>query len=121
MNHGHIICRFAALPFVCRLKGEEIIMAKYILMLRDHGTYEGLSAEEMQKIIGRYRAWSGKLRETGKIVSGEKLRDRQGRVMKRSGSNLAVTDGPFAEAKEIIGGFSGREALWEILRTIPWG
>ena len=26
-------------------------MAKYLLMLRDHGTYEGLSAEEMQKIL----------------------------------------------------------------------
>ena len=27
------------------------------------------------------------------------------RVMQRKGTNLAVTDGPFAEAKEIIGGF----------------
>ena len=80
-------------------------MAKYLLMLRDHGTYEGLSAEEMQKILGRYRDWSGKLRASGKIVGGEKLRDHQGRVMHRKGTNLAVTDGPFAEAKEIIGGF----------------
>src|SRR5438445_13349364 len=94
-------------------------MAKYVLMLRDHGTYEGLGAEEMQKIIGRYRAWSGRLRESGKLTGGEKLRDRQGRVMKRSGSNLAVTDGPFAEAKEIIGAssFSKRRATTERCRS----
>jgi hypothetical protein len=80
-------------------------MAKYVLMLRDKGTYDSLSPEEMQRIFERFRAWSGKLRERGKIVAGEKLRDHQGRVMKRNGSNVAVTDGPFAEAKEVIGGF----------------
>ena len=80
-------------------------MAKYLLMLRDNGTYNGLSAEEMQKIFERYRSWSGKLRAEGKITGGEKLRDHQGRVMKRNGSKLAITDGPFAEAKEVIGGF----------------
>jgi hypothetical protein len=80
-------------------------MAHYILMLRDNGTYDGLSAEEMQKIFERFRTWSGKLRERGKLKGGEKLRDHQGRVVKRDGSKVAISDGPFAEAKEIIGGF----------------
>ena len=80
-------------------------MAKYLLMLRDKGTYDSLSPEEMQKIFERFRTWSGKLRTQGKIVGGEKLRDHQGRVVNRKGSKTAVTDGPFAEAKEIIGGF----------------
>ena len=31
-------------------------MAKYLLMLRDNGTYNGLSAEEMQRIFERYRS-----------------------------------------------------------------
>ena len=80
-------------------------MAKYLLMLRDKGTYDSLSPEEMQKIFQRFRAWSTPLRASGKIVASEKLRDHQGRVVKRNGSKTAVTDGPFAEAKEIIGGF----------------
>jgi len=80
-------------------------MAKYLLMLRDKGTYDSLSPEEMQKIFQRFRAWSAPLRASGKIVASEKLRDHQGRVVKRNGSKTAVTDGPFAEAKEIIGGF----------------
>jgi hypothetical protein len=85
-------------------------MAKYLLMLRDTGTYDSLSPEEMQKIFERFRTWSGKLREQGKIVGGEKLRDHQGRVVKRAGSKLSVTDGPFAEAKEVLGGFFVVEA-----------
>ena len=61
-------------------------MAKYVLMLRDKGTYDGLSADEMQKIFERFRTLSGKLRERGKLSGGEKLRDHQGRVVKRDGS-----------------------------------
>jgi hypothetical protein len=91
------------------LKGETN-MAKYALILRDHGTYDSLSPEEIQKIFQRFRAWSTPLREKGKIVAGEKLRDHQGRVVKRNGSKTAVTDGPFAEAKEVLGGFFILEA-----------
>jgi len=80
-------------------------MAQYVLMLRDKGTYDSLSAEELQKIFGRFRTWSDKLRAQGKITGGQKLKDRAGRVMRRNGAKDAVTDGPFAEAKEIIGGF----------------
>ncbi|HLJ74416.1 MAG TPA: YciI family protein [Thermoanaerobaculia bacterium] len=80
-------------------------MAQYVLMLRDNGTYGSLSPEELQKIFGRFRTWSDKLRAQGKITGGQKLKDRAGRVMRRNGAKDAVTDGPFAEAKEIIGGF----------------
>jgi len=80
-------------------------MPQYVLVLRDSGTYPGMSPEEMQKIFERYRAWSGPLRAKGKITGGQKLRDGQGRVIKRNGSKAPVTDGPFAEAKEVIGGF----------------
>jgi hypothetical protein len=82
-------------------------------MLRDNGSYNGLSGfspEKIQAIIARYEAWSGKLRERGKLLGQNKLRDREGRVMTRKGSNVAVTDGPFAEVKEIIGGYFLLEA-----------
>jgi len=101
-------------------------MAKYLLMLRDKGTYDSLSPEEMQKIFQRFRAWSAPLRASGKIVASEKLRDHQGRVVKRNGSKTAVTDGPFAEAKEHLGGFilvdcETPERAWEIARRFPSG
>jgi hypothetical protein len=79
-------------------------MAKYVLMLRDTGTYPGMSPEQIQKTFERYRAWADSLQQRGKLVAGQKLRSGEGRVMKRNGSKVSVTDGPFVEAKEIIGG-----------------
>jgi len=70
-------------------------------MLRDTGTMftEGLGAEEIQAIIGRYSAWRQKVNATG-----QKLYDGEGRVVHKSGT-LGITDGPYAEGREVIGGF----------------
>ncbi|HYM59433.1 MAG TPA: YciI family protein [Thermoanaerobaculia bacterium] len=81
-------------------------MAQFVLMLRDTGRFPGtLSPEEIQAVVTRYSAWADKLRAAGKISAGQKLCDGEGRVVRRNGSGLGVTDGPFAEAKEILGGF----------------
>ena len=72
-------------------------MAEFVLMLRDAGSFPGdLSPEEIQAVIERYGAWMQKVG-----ASGQKLRDGEGRVMRRAG----ITDGPFAEAKEVLGGY----------------
>ena len=72
-------------------------MAEFVLLLRDAGSFPGSpSADEIQAIIRRYQAWMDKVGATG-----QKLKDGEGRVMRRAG----ITDGPFAEAKEILGGF----------------
>ena len=72
-------------------------MAKFVLLLRDNGSWppSDISPEEIQKIIGKYRSWIGSMQ--GK---GEKLRDNEGRTLRKSG----VTDGPYTE-KEVVGGF----------------
>ena len=83
-------------------------MAQYVLLLRDKGEYPraGMSTEEMQKVFERYRTWADKVQERGKLAGGQKLRYGAGRVMKRNGSGkVSITDGPFAEAKEILGGY----------------
>jgi hypothetical protein len=69
-------------------------------MLRDTGFPDDISPEEMQAIIARYGAWKDKLGATG-----QKLFDGQGRLMARNGNGVTVTDGPYAEAKEVIGGY----------------
>ncbi len=82
-------------------------MAKFVLVLRDSGwNPEEMSPEEIQSVIGRYRAWSEKIRSNG----GQKLRDNEGRVLRRDAARISVTDGPYAEAKEILGGFMVIEA-----------
>ncbi|HYH10491.1 MAG TPA: YciI family protein [Thermoanaerobaculia bacterium] len=76
-------------------------MPQFVLMLRDSGTFPtDISPEEIQEIIERYRLWSEKLG-----ISGQKLRDNEGRVVVRNDSGVTITDGPYAEAKEVIGGY----------------
>ena len=76
-------------------------MPQYVLMLRDNGFPEDISPEEIQAIIDRYRVWSEKAGTRG----GQKLRDGEGRVLVKKEGGVAVTDGPYAESKEVIGGY----------------
>ena len=81
-------------------------MARFLVLPREAAeTFAGVSPSEMQRIIEKYLAWSGKLAEAGHLEGGEKLEDGQGRVLRKSANGMDVTDGPFAEAKEVVGGF----------------
>lgn len=76
-------------------------MPQFLIVLRDaNWNPESLSPEEIQAIMLRYRTWVDRV--AGK---GHKLRDGEGRIMLRKDGGVSVTDGPYAEAKEIIGGF----------------
>ena len=80
-------------------------MAQYMLLLHDPGSFPAdMSPADMQAIIQRYVAWRRKIESDGRKVSGHKLVDRQGRVMRAGGGATTVTDGPYAEAREVIGG-----------------
>ena len=76
-------------------------MATYMLLLKG-GKFENYSPEEMQKIIERYINWSIQLREKGAHRGGEELKPT-GRVLRREKNR--VTDGPFTETKESVGGY----------------
>ena len=80
-------------------------MAKYLLLLRDTGTYPDISPEAMQAVLQRYIDWTKGLATRGLLVDASKLHDGTGRVMRASGSSDAVTDGPYVEGKEVIGGY----------------
>ena len=82
-------------------------MPQFVLLLHESEWHpESLSPDELQGLMGRYRAWFEKMRAVG----GSKLRDNEGRVLRRNGSGISVTDGPFAEAKEVLGGYMVVEA-----------
>jgi hypothetical protein len=79
-------------------------MPEYMLLLHDSGTMPPeMSPDDIQAVIQRYVAWRNKVAQAGRKISGHKLADGTGRVMKGSGSPK-VTDGPYAEAREVIGG-----------------
>ena len=64
---------------------------------------KGLSPEEMQKIAGQWMAWFERLTAQGKVTAGAPL-EKEGKTV--SGKNgRVVSDGPFAESKEAVGGY----------------
>ena len=86
-------------------------MSRFILLLHESPTaFDGVSAEEIQKVISEYGAWRQKLAAEGQLAGGEKLEDGTARQLMANDGRVEVTDGPFAEAKEVIGGFFMIEA-----------
>lgn len=80
-------------------------MPNYVGFLRgadDAQTH--LTPTEAQQTLERYIAWSEDLVRAGNTVDGGGLSAR-GRVIRGQGADLAVTDGPFVETSEILGGF----------------
>lgn len=82
-------------------------MPQFLLILRENpANYQGWSPEDMQQVLGKYRAWSEKLVSENKLAGGQKLREEGGRHLTRGASSeVTVAEGPYAEAREVIGGF----------------
>ena len=80
-------------------------MKKFIMLLHDAGSFPAdISPDQIQAIIQRYVTWRQKIQKDGRQVEGHKLTDGQGRVMRGGAGHARVTDGPYAEAREVIGG-----------------
>src|SRR5436189_1489295 len=74
----------------------------YMLLFRGTDLRKGLSAEELQKVTDDWMVWFKRLTEQGKALAGQAL-ERDGKIV--SGKDRIVSDGPFAESKEAIGGY----------------
>jgi hypothetical protein len=84
---------------------EEAFMAKFLVLARSTGqVYANLSPQEMQQVVQKYTAWSAGHREAGRMLHSERLKS-DGRVVRGAAGKMIVTDGPFAESKEVLGGF----------------
>jgi hypothetical protein len=86
-------------------------MAHYMLLLHQNpGTNAALPPESFKEIVQRYYAWAEELRQKGKYVGGEKLAvGRTRHIRMRDGKPLS-SDGPYAEAKDVVGGYFVIEA-----------
>lgn len=85
-------------------------MPNYVGFLRGTDDAQShLSPAEAQATLERYIAWNDDLTKAGNTAAGGGLSAR-GRVIRRSDTSLAVTDGPFVEGTEIVGGYITVEA-----------
>ena len=74
-------------------------MSNFMFVFR--GGETPTSPEAMQAQMQKWMTWIQRLRDQGKYVAGDPLQGG-GKVLT---SRKTITDGPFAEGKEVVGGY----------------
>jgi len=82
---------------------------------------EEQSPEEMQEHMQKWGVWMGSLKEKGQLIDGLPL-GSEGKVVEEAGE--VITDGPFAEGAEVVGGYliviaDGLDEAVEISKGCP--
>jgi hypothetical protein len=79
-------------------------MAKFLFVYRNSSeSYGTMSPDEMQRMLQKWNAWITEgLRKGWMLDAGDGLK-KEGRVVN---AKKVISDGPFIEVKEIVGGFS---------------
>ena len=97
-------------------------MPKFMFVYRGgHEDMEQASPEQMQQVMQMWMDWISEGVDAGWMLDGGDGLKPEGSVVN---ADLSVTDGPFAEAKELVGGYSMVEApnlagAVELAKTSP--
>jgi hypothetical protein len=78
---------------------KQVSPSEYLVISRGQWDKE-VSQEEIQNAIDQFYVWLGRLVDEGKMKTGQRLAS-EGKTVRKN----VVTDGPFGEAKEVIGGY----------------
>lgn len=95
-------------------------MANYLFLFRG-GTMKQMSPQQLEESMGKWAAWVGQLSKQGQFKGGEPVAE-EGRQV--TGKAKAVTDGPFGETKDVVGGYllvtaSSMDGATELARGCP--
>ena len=74
--------------------------AEYLVICRGEWD-KAASRSEIQNVIDQFYTWLNRLVDEGKMKRGQRL-TQEGKTVDRRN---VVTDGPFGESKEVVGGF----------------
>jgi hypothetical protein len=101
-------------------------MPKFMLLMQ-HAPhkYQKMSPDELQKTMARYQVWMDRIRSSDRYVSSDKLQEEGGKVLSLAGGRLNVTDGPYSETKEVVGGYfmfraANYEEALDLVRDHPF-
>lgn len=95
--------------------------SEHLLLFRGTHWDKGLSPGEIQRVMTEWYAWLDRLTKEGKVKSAQPLAS-EGKIVSWN-KRQTVSDGPFAESKEAIGGYFllqvGPEEALEIAKQCP--
>lgn len=100
-------------------------MAYLLLIMEQRGDRDRRTEAEGQALYQSMSDWRDDLRKRGLLQTAEALRpDRDGVRLSTHGGKRTIVDGPFAESKEMVGGFfllncETREEAVEIAKECP--
>ena len=78
-------------------------MKEFALLFRASNVdFSNVSHEEVQAMEKKWQDWAGGIAAQGKLASNGQRLSQEGKVLKAGG---IITDGPFVEIRERLGGF----------------
>ena len=82
-------------------------MAMYVLLFVNDETFRDRPKEEVAAIYAEITRWSDDLERRGILKGGTELEPkRTATTVRRVNGTMRVSDGPFLESKEHVGGFA---------------
>lgn len=79
---------------------------RYVLLIYGEEPTTEPSKEEIDTVMAAYWAYDSAVKESGVFVAGEALQPSPSATTVRlKGDERIVTDGPFAETREVLGGY----------------
>jgi hypothetical protein len=100
-------------------------MAYMLLVVEPTGQRDTRTEEEGRAVYARMMRFSEELKQRGLLTVSQSLKSpTAGARLQMRGDSAVITDGPYAETKEVIGGFflltcETREEALEIARECP--
>ena len=83
-------------------------MSEFLYLYRNSGTRPTMSPEQRQQNMQKWMTWLKDLAAKGHMKDQGQPLEPSGKVVR--GKDKTVTDGPFAEAKDLVGGYTLIEA-----------
>lgn len=82
-------------------------MNEFVFLYR--GGERPTSPEQSQQVLQKWMAWFKDLADKGHVVDRGQPLERAGKLVR--GGGKSVIDGPFAEAKDVVGGYTLIKAI----------
>ena len=96
-------------------------MAQYLLSVVTPGTGEQPTAEQLEPIMARVEQLRTDMQQAGAwVFAGGLEAPSTATVLRPEGGDVLLVDGPFAEGKEYLGGFTVVEAP-DLDAALDWG